>query len=155
MKLYLGKAARLVAAAAVFAGFATIAPPGHSQQMVSINREDSNMRAGPGTQFKALWRLIRGYPLRVTGRRGQWFKVRDFEGDEGWVFRPLAGQTPHHIVKARGAHLRARPSTRSRVLGQLSYGDVLRTLAKRAGWVKVRHGGGAVGWVARDLVWGW
>ncbi len=155
MTLNLNRGAKFVVAAAVFVSLACAASPGRSQQMVSITREDTNMRAGPGTRFKALWRLIRGYPLRVTGRSGQWFKVRDFEGDEGWVFRPLTGQTPHYIVKARAAYLRARPSARSRILGQVSYGDVLRTLAKRAGWVRVKHDGGADGWIARDLVWGW
>lgn len=155
MKLYLREAVRLLTAAAILAGFALAAPAGHAQQMVSVSREDTNMRAGPGTRSEALWSLIRGYPLRVIGRRGQWLKVRDFEGDEGWVFRPLTGPTPYHIVKARDANLRAQPSTRSRVVGRLSYGDILRTLGKRAGWVNVRQENGTRGWVARDLVWGW
>ena len=88
MKLYPCKTAKFVAAAAVFASLALAASLGRSRQMVSIAREDTNMRAGPGTRFEALWRLIRGVSLRVTGRSGRWFKVRDFEGDEGWVFHP-------------------------------------------------------------------
>jgi SH3-like domain-containing protein len=155
MKLYLGQAARLLAAAAAFSGFAWAAPASHAQQMVSVAGDEINMRAGPGTRFKALWSLMRGYPLRVIGRRGGWLKVRDFEGDQGWVFRSLAGRTPYHIVKAQVANLRARPSTRSRILGRLSYGEILRTLGKRAGWVRVRQDDGKSGWIARDLVWGW
>ena len=113
------------------------------------------MRSGPGTRFEAIWTLIRGYPLRVIGREGHWIKVRDFEGDQGWVFRSLTVRTPFHIVKAQVANLRALPSTRSRILGRLDYGDILRTLGKRAGWVRVRQSDGTRGWVARSLLWGW
>jgi SH3-like domain-containing protein len=155
MKLYLRKAAGMLAAAAVLAGFAWAAPASHAQQMVSVAGDEINMRAGPGTRFEALWSLIRGYPLRVIGRRGGWLKVRDFEGDQGWVFRSVTARTPYHIVKARVANLRARPSTRSRILGRLGYGDILRTVGRRAGWVRVRQDNGTRGWVARDLVWGW
>jgi SH3-like domain-containing protein len=147
------RAAGLLAAAAVLFGFALAAS--HAQQMVSVSREEINMRSGPGTRFEALWTLIRGYPLRVIGHRGGWLRVRDFEGDQGWVFHPLTSRTPYHIVKAQVANLRARPSTRSRVLGRLSYGDILRTLGRRAGWVRVRQEDGTPGWVARSLLWGW
>lgn len=155
MTRFLSGTAFRLAAAAAFAVCALGAAASHAQQMVSVARPEVNMRSGPGTRFDAVWSLIRGYPLRVIGRRGGWLKVRDFEGDQGWVFRPLTARTPHYIVKAQDANLRARPSTRSRIVGRLSYGDVLRTLGKRAGWVRVRQANGASGWVARSLLWGW
>jgi SH3-like domain-containing protein len=154
MKCSLRKAAWLAAAAILF-GFALAASAGRAQQMISVSREEINMRSGPGTRFEAIWTLIRGYPLRVLARRGHWIKVRDFEGDQGWVFRSLTGRTPYHIVKAQVANLRALPSTRSRILGRLDYGSILRTLGRRAGWVRVRQSDGTRGWVARSLLWGW
>jgi SH3-like domain-containing protein len=155
MKFCRSKAAGPAAVAAVLWVLALAASASHAQQMVSVSREEINMRSGPGTRFEAIWTLIRGYPLRVIGSRGRWLKVRDFEGDHGWVFRSLTGRTPYHVVKAQVANLRAQPSTRSRVLGRLSYGDILRTLGRRAGWVRVRHEDGTRGWVARNLLWGW
>lgn len=155
MELNLTRAALRMAVVAALSTCVAATSPGHAQQMVSVSRDEINIRSGPGMKFEALWSVIRGYPLRVIGRRGGWLRVRDFEGDRGWVFRPLTGRSPHHIVKARDALLRARPSTRSPVVGRLSYGEVLTTLAKRGGWVRVRQSGGASGWVARSLVWGW
>lgn len=128
---------------------------GEAQQMVSVASDGLNMRAGPGTRFEALWSLNKGYPLRVIGRDGHWLRIVDFEGDRGWVFRALTSSSPRHVVKALIANLRARPSTRSRILGQLEYGDILRTLEKRRGWVRVLHDSGKRGWVARALLWGW
>ncbi|RYY66496.1 MAG: peptide-binding protein [Comamonadaceae bacterium] len=126
-----------------------------ARAMVSIARENVNMRAGAGTRSEALWGLSRGYPLEVVGRRGNWLRVSDFERDKGWVLRSLTSRTPHHVVKARVANLRAAPTARSRIVGKALHGEVLRTLGKRSGWVQVRDTGGRSGWVASRLLWGW
>lgn len=126
-----------------------------AREMVSVARPEINMRAGAGTQHAALWTLNQGYPLEVTGRSGNWLKVRDFESDAGWVYRPLVSKTPHVIVKSRVANVRSRPGTRGRILGKADYGEVLRTLEQRNGWIKVQREGGLKGWIARHLLWGW
>lgn len=126
-----------------------------ARDMVSIARPDVNLRTGPGTRHEVVWILGRGYPLEVLARKGQWLQVRDFEGDEGWVHRSLAGRRPHVVVRAKVANLRSAPGTRSRIVGKAGYGEVLRTLARRGDWIRVRSEGGVVGWVARRLTWGW
>jgi SH3-like domain-containing protein len=126
-----------------------------ARQMVSVARPEVNMRAGPGTRHQALWSLTNGYPLEVVGRKGSWYKVRDFENDLGWVYRSLTSTKPYHIVKARVANVRSAPGTRSRVIGKAAYGDVVRTLEKSQGWVKIRLEGGLIGWMSRKLLWGW
>jgi SH3-like domain-containing protein len=123
--------------------------------MVSINRPEVNMRTGPGTQHSAIWALSKGYPLQVLQRQNKWLKVRDFENDIGWVYRPLVGQQKHHIVKASTANLRSAPTTQSRIVGKAERGEVLRTLDKRSGWIKVQRHSGSKGWIAQRLLWGW
>ncbi len=134
---------------ALFAGLS------HAKDMVSIDRPQVNMRSGAGTQHGTLWTLSKGYPLEVTGRHGKWLKVRDFERDAGWVYRPLVNKTPHLIVKSSVANVRRTPSTRSAILGKAEYGDVLRRLEQRQGWVKVERDDGLKGWISRKLLWGW
>lgn len=122
---------------------------------VSIARQSVTMRSGPGTKHTAQWTLSKGYPLKVTARSGKWVKVRDFENDTGWVYKPMTNQVRHHIVKASTANLRSGPATRYKLVGKAGYGEVLRALDQRDRWVKVRTDAGVQGWVARSLLWGW
>ncbi|MBX3622985.1 MAG: SH3 domain-containing protein [Rhizobacter sp.] len=126
----------------------------HASEMVSV-KQRAYLRAGAGKQHEALWLVEAGYPLSVVGRRGNWLKVKDYEGDTAWIYRPLTGRQPHHIVKVEVANVRSAPSARARRVGQAVYGEVLRTLKRRGAWVQVRLEGGLTGWVARRLLWGW
>jgi SH3-like domain-containing protein len=130
-------------------------PHAVAQQMVSVSGEEVNLRSGPGTQHPADWILGRGYPLKVVGRRGSWLEVRDFENDKGWILRRLTSSTPYHIVKVKVANMRSQPTTSGRIIGKLVYGDTVKTLERKSGWVMVQRNGGLRGWVARRLLWGW
>jgi SH3-like domain-containing protein len=123
--------------------------------MVSVDRPEINMRDGAGTRHDALWKLSRGYPLQVLARKQGWLRVRDFEGDTGWVLGRLTARKPHMVVKVPRANLRRQPGTQHRRVGQAVYGEVLRTLDRRGDWVRVRQADGTTGWVARRLLWGW
>jgi len=126
-----------------------------ARELVSVDRPQITMRSGAGTQHDALWSLSKGYPLEVKGRQGNWLKVRDFENDVGWVYRPLVSKKPHVIVKSKVANIRASPSTGSSILGKAQYAEVLRHLEQRPGWVKVQRDDGLKGWIVRRLLWGW
>ncbi len=125
-----------------------------AQKMVSVKGSTVNMRAQPTTNAEVLWELKRGYPLQVLKQRGRWLKVRDFENDSGWVARSLTGRTPHHVVRSQVANVRSGPSLRSRIVAKASYGESLRTLARRDKWVRVQRENGQTGWIARSLLWG-
>lgn len=126
-----------------------------AQQYVSIKGSSVNVRETPSTRSATLWELSDGYPLRVTQRKGNWLKVRDYEEPLGWVYAPLTSKTPHMVVTARTANLRAGPGPSHRVVGKLQQHEVVRTLKKSGTWAHVQREGGQKGWVARSLAWGW
>lgn len=145
----------LVLRTAVALSLAVSASVAAASNFISVDRNEINMRAGPGTNHQALWTLPRGFPLQTVERRGDWLRVRDFESDEGWVYRPLTGRKAHFVVKGTTANIRSGPGTRYRKIGQASYGEVLQTLERQRDWVKVSQEGGVKGWIARRLLWGW
>ena len=154
MTRHFARSRRMAAAVLVLAALAVTGQAG-AQEMVSIRGSTVNMRAGPGTDSEVLWELQRGYPLQVVRRQGDWLEVRDFEDDRGWVARSLVSRIPHMVVKVDRANIRSGPGARYRIIGHVEYGELLRTLERRADWVRVRRGAGEIGWIARSLLWGW
>lgn len=122
-------------------------------KMVAVKNENVNMRSGPSLQSRVLWKLGKGFPLKVLRRKGNWYRVQDFEGETGWVHRNVVNRTGHMIVKKQKINIRSKPTTGSRIVAKANYGVVFRTLRQKNGWAKVRHEN-ITGWIKRTLLWG-
>lgn len=133
-----------------------VGPAAAAEKWVSIPGNAVNMRAGPGTDAEVVWQVGRYYPLKVVGSKGEWLKVRDFEGDGGWILARLTAKTPTMIAKRPGVNIRNGPATKHKIVGRADYGQVFITHEKRGGWVKVElPDDKGRGWVDRSLLWGW
>ncbi len=124
-------------------------------EMVSIASDKVNMRTGPGKQYPVVWELGFGYPLIILTRKGNWLKVKDFEGDVGWVYRKLTSRRPHLIVKKKTINIRSGPGTKYKIVAKAKKGVVFATIKRSRNWVKLKHETGLTGWARRDLLWGW
>ncbi len=130
--------------------------PSHAlAEMASVKGEKVNLRAKPTTAASVLWELGEGFPLMVLRKKRGWLKVKDFEGDVGWIYRDLTSNRPHLIVRKKLVNIRKKPTSRSRIIGKAKYGVVFATLKQYKGWAKVKHESGLIGWIRRDLLWGW
>jgi len=133
---------------------AVVAAP-RAPDFVSIKDASVNVCEKPTTPSNPLWEMGAGYPLQITQRKGQWLRVKDFEGPMGWVYAPLTSHAPHMVVTARNANLRAGPGTQHRRVGCLEQHEVVKTLKKSGSWAQVLGEGDQKGWIARRLAWGW
>lgn len=124
-------------------------------EFVSIKGNQVNVRQGPSTQSEVAWELTKGYPMQVTQKRGSWLKVKDFEGDLGWVHQPLTHKQAHHIVKVPTANMRSGPGTQYKKVASFQQHDLLKTLEKKNGWIKGEASSGQIGWISKKLLWGW
>lgn len=127
--------------------------------MVSIKYDNINLRTGPGTHYRVIYKLGAGFPLIVLKRQGNWLRVKDFENTIGWVHKDLTIHNPHMIVKANRKskkliNIRSGPGNSHTVVGKAYYGVVFSTMEQRNGWVRVKHKTGLKGWVERSLLWG-
>ncbi len=123
-------------------------------KMVSVSVVKLNLRSGPGTKYAVQWEYGKGVPLSVLRTKGNWYKVKDFENDVGWVYKKMVNRKPYMIVKKKKINIRSGPGTKFKLVGKAEYGVVFATLEQKPGWAKVKHENGLQGWVKRDLVWG-
>lgn len=59
-------------------------------RFVSMRNAPTNVRVGPGTQYDIAFTFLRpGIPVEVTAEFDTWRRIRDADGDEGWVHQNL------------------------------------------------------------------
>jgi SH3-like domain-containing protein len=122
----------------------------------SIGREDVNVRSGPSLQDTILFKATLGYPMEVREEKNRWVYCTDWEGDAGWVYKPLLSNTPTVIVSVEKANIRSSAGTGHTVLSSANKGEIYRLLDRKGKWVKIGYysNGEALGWVRRDLIFG-
>ena len=125
-----------------------------SAKRLAVSVGKANIRSGPGTDHDILWSVGKYYPLDVLKKSGSWYKVRDFEGDEGWVHLSLLKKIPAVTVKPPLVNVREGPGTTFGVLFQAEKGVSFKRLQKKGKWFKVEHADGETGWIHESLVWG-
>ena len=80
-------------------------------RFVSMRAESANARRGPKLDQRVDWEFVRrGLPLEVVAEYGQWRRVRDAEGDGGWVHHTLLSGVRTALVRGEApVALRAGP----------------------------------------------
>lgn len=59
-------------------------------RFASLKADRVNLRSGPGTDYPTVWEYHRaGLPIEVIEEHETWRKVRDAEGETGWVLNSL------------------------------------------------------------------
>ena len=129
-------------------------------RFVSIKPARVNVRVGPGRNYTVVFSYQKqGLPVEITQEYDQWRKIRDSDGDEGWVYQSLlsghrtAMITPWQKDKSKLAPMRREPSENAPLAAELEPG-VIAAIHKCDGkWCEldVNH---TRGYVAQDQLWG-
>ncbi len=121
---------------------------------VSIKAEKARMRTGPGRNYPASWLYQRkDLPLKVIDIYGEWRKVEDPDGTQGWMLANLLDDTRTAMVIGTVLEMRAAPRFNARVSWRAAPGVVGRISKCTSGWCwfDVRGRGG---YVEQSHVWG-
>ncbi len=100
-------------------------------RFVSLTSEPINVRVGPGTRYELAWVYVKSrLPVEIIQEFDTWRKIRDLDGQEGWVHQNLlSGRRMGYIAPwddtARVA-LRARNNSEARVRAWLSSKFLIR-----------------------------
>jgi len=123
-------------------------------EYVSVNKDNVNVRTGPGTDNPVSMELFAGYPLKVIKKQGEWIKFSDFENDTGWIHKSLVTKGDSVIINAKkSVNMRSGPSTKNSIVADIERGVVLTKISQKGKWTQVRHSSGTVGWVYNPLIW--
>lgn len=125
----------------------------YAQQRLSVQKPTVHVRSGPGTQYSTLWDAEQNYPVQVVETKNNWVRFKDFEGYEGWIYRPLLGTTEAVVAKQARVNVRSGPGTNHEIAFIVEKGVPFQVLTRKGDWVKVQHADGDQGWIKKDLLW--
>ena len=138
-------------AAAVVRGSETGLP---LPRYVSLRAGRANLRRGPATSHRVDWVLTRrGMPLEITAEHGLWRRVRDADGETGWLHHSLLRGDRTAMVTAETLDLRAAASEDAVVTARAERGVILPIQTCIEDWCRLGAGRTA-GWAPKAAIWG-
>jgi SH3-like domain-containing protein len=127
---------------------------GRFPRYASIKKTEVNVRSGPGTQYPILWIYQRpGYPVQLLTRYDNYYKLRDAEGEEGWVYLTMVSNTHTALVAGTApVPLYRADDAQSPVVARLGPGLVVEVKSDVCiAWCKV-EARGERGWVLKTAL---
>lgn len=127
-------------------------------RFVSLKRDKVNVRRGPSTLHKVAWVFTsKGYPVEIIAESDHWRRVRDAEGEEGWVYHSLLSGWRTGVISPwrQGSHVQLLedPSPEASPVAKLAAG-VLSQIERCTGqWCEIKVSD-FNGWVKQDKLWG-
>lgn len=124
-------------------------------RFVSLKSDKVYVRAGPAMRYPIKWIYKRdAMPVEITQEFDNWRKVRDRDGEEGWVHQSMLSGDRTVVVEAPDlVALREKPNGQARMIARLEP-NVIGHLDKcDKDWCRI-EAGGFRGWLERNLLWG-
>ncbi len=125
-------------------------------EALCIKERRANLRKGPGLNYDKLWEVFRYMPFKQLGKKGEWIRVQDLDGDIYWVHRRLTTKSfKCAVIKRDKINLRRGPGTHYKKIkgipGEKYFS--MKVLKIKDNWVQVIDAWGDKAWVYRPLVW--
>lgn len=128
---------------------------------VSLKSNRTNMRVGPGRDYKVDWMFTRkGLPIEILQEFDNWRKVRDPDGAEGWVLKSLLSGKRTAIVapwkrgeNAAFVYLYSGPLDTTSTVAKLKPGVIAKIDKCVEGWCKMSIKG-YKGYIKQAQLWG-
>ena len=121
----------------------------------SMKGETTNMREGPGEDHRVKWVYHRkGLPVEVIASFEVWRRVRDVDGEIGWIHGALLSRERSVVVRGKGqAAVHGNADAKSELVAQAKPGAVGRLEHCGVVTCEVKFDG-AKGWIDRMRLWG-
>ncbi len=127
-------------------------------RFVSLSSDKVNVRMGPTHQHKVKWTFIKsGLPVEVVSEHFNWRRVRDADGEEGWIHHTLLSGRRTGLISpwSRQATLplRARPNENAKTAALLEPSVLVEIDGCDGTWCAV-SAGRVSGFVQQRILWG-
>lgn len=127
-------------------------------RFVSLKADKINVRRGPSSEHQVAWVYQRkGLPVEITAEFENWRRIRDSDGEEGWVYQSMLSGKRMALVapwrKQEAVPMYANPDNTSGLVAMVKAGVVANLEDCTGDWCRV-NASGYEGWVSQPMIWG-
>ena len=125
-------------------------------RFAALGSNQVNLRIGPDLRYKIEWTYQRkDLPVQIVEEHENWRRIRDPEGTEGWVQRPLLTSRRSFLVQGEERALRRRAEDGADAVARLKPGVIgaIRKCEAESPWCEAKVGDYR-GWIKRSEIWG-
>ena len=123
-------------------------------RFVSLKASEGNVRRGPSLSHRIDWVFSRrDMPLEETDEYGHWRRVRDRDGQGGWIHYSLLSGIRTVIVEEDMVALQMKPDPEAPVNARVEAGVIAELDDCLPDWCRV-EADGYRGWVRKSALWG-
>lgn len=133
--------------------FFALADTVFAEERLSVVASVANMRSGPGTEEQTLWQVEQYHPFIIIEKKGNWYKVKDYENDTAWLHNSLLGKIDTVITTKDKINVRSKPDSKSSVAFKVDKGVPFKVIERKGNWIKIQHADGDAGWIQNTLIW--
>ncbi|MDR2527162.1 MAG: SH3 domain-containing protein [Rickettsiales bacterium] len=125
-----------------------------AKRFISIKLDNVNVRKGPSLEYPINFTyVIKNMPLEFIAEYGDFYKVKDKDGDEGWVSASLTSKKRYLIVKNNTQIIYKNDNVDAPLLFRVEENVVLEYIKCNKDWCKVKVNG-KKGWIESVNVYG-
>lgn len=124
-------------------------------RFVSLKSDEVNVRTGPGTRYPIQWVYRRsGMPVEIIEEYDLWRKIRDSEGNGGWVHKSMLEGKRNIMINSKEARVvRIDPEPQAKPILKAEPKVVARLMECQQDWCRIQISG-RKGWIEKKYIWG-
>jgi SH3-like domain-containing protein len=124
-------------------------------RFVSLMADESNVRTGPGRRYPIKWKYqARDYPVEIIQEFEHWRKIKDIDGDTGWIHKSLLSGKRFVLIQADDlVKLYKKPKKNKIILAYVEPLVIAQLDSCTQDFCAVNMSGYS-GWIARKFIYG-
>ena len=124
-------------------------------RFVSTKSDESNLRKGANTDYPILLTYkVKNLPLEVIGEHDKWRKVKDFDGNEGWMHKDLLKGNRFGLINtSHGQFSQILIKPKGKLIGNIGNRNIVKLNKCLKKWCHISINKNK-GWINKKNLWG-
>lgn len=129
----------------------------------SIKSSEVNVRKGPNARYPIEWVYTKkGEPIEVIAQFEHWLRIKDFNGDEGWIKTAMVSKKRTGVIITNStskkqtksyAKVYEIPEVASKIIGNIASSKRVNIDKCNKNWCLIKVAN-FEGWVEKQNIWG-